>query len=88
MLDVKGEAAELIHSEEGGREGLLRPKSANPVTISPNSKFSRVIDNKQLGDYLLHNLVQGGFLNCSPLKIYKYKILCKLAANILRCQRL
>ena len=44
-LEVKGEVAELIHGEEGGLVGLLRPSSADPVTISLNS------------DYFLHNLV-------------------------------
>ena len=44
-------------TEEGLLEGLLRPDCADPVPSQLDSAFSRVIDNTELLDNLLHNLV-------------------------------
>ena len=56
-FNVRGQAAELVNGEEGVLEGLLRPNAADPVTSCLHSAFSRVVDNAQLGDYILHILV-------------------------------
>ena len=47
----------LLDCEEGLLEGLLRPDCADPVSSQLDIAFSRVIDNTELLDNLLHNLV-------------------------------
>ena len=56
-LNVCREASELLECEEGLLEGLLRPDCGDPVPSQLDSAFSRVIDNTELLDSLLHTFV-------------------------------